>query len=262
MAFSNLLFLILIKKMEARKPIKIKKNMSLKLCLNSFVLVGSRNNYSLKSKITQSDSTTTEEKKDFSSTKKSFFKKSKKFSISGFKGKVTLFPKNKKSLIPAKSTYKIINPGNLKNIKIRKYNDQKRNKSTRNRKTSLKKLLFANKKDIAPKQNNINKTPKINLFMKNNDYNYGGFNECYRSFLKPSPPKKCKLHKFKADLSKNNINNNDSVYKQKIPPIFLNHLLFKSSSYYNTNKDKENLQISLTKRIKSKNLTILYYRPF
>ena len=248
--------------MEARKSTKIRKNMSLKLCLNSFVLDGNRNDYSLKSKITQSDSTTTEEKKDFSSAKKSFFKKSKKFSISGFKGKVTLFPKNKKSLIPAKSTYKIINPDNLKNIKIRKYNYQKRNKSTKNRKTNMKMLFFAKNKDIPSKKININKAPKINLFMKNNDYNYGGFNESYKSFLNPSPPKRCKLHKFKADLSKNNIKSIHSVYKQKIPPIFLNHLLFKSCAYCNTYKDKENLQISLTKRIKSKNLTILYYRPY
>ena len=251
--------------MEVRKSIKTKKYLSLKRYMNSSILDYNGNddqNDSLKSKITQSDSTTTEEKKDFSSVKKSFFKKPEKLLISDFNGKISSLKKKGKSLIPAKSKYKSIYQKYLKYIKIKKYNYQKRNKSTKNKKTNMKILFFAKNKD--EQQNKINnKVSKktLNIFIKNNDYNFGGFNENYKLFLKPSPPKKCKLHKYKVDLSKKNINNNYNVYKQKIPHVFLNHLLFNNRTNYDINKDKDNFQISTTERIESKNLTILYYRP-
>ena len=58
-----------------------------------------------------------------------------------------------------------------------------------------------------------------------------------------------------------NYNNyfNKQILIPKLPNVFINHLLFKND--INTSEDFKNLPISITKRIKSKNLTILYYRP-
>ena len=252
--------------MEIRKSIKIRKYLSLKRHINSSILDYNENsakNDSLKSRITQCDSTTSEEKKDFSSTKKSIFKKPGKLSISDFNVKVSSLQKKGKSLIPIKSKYKNIEQKCLKYLKIKKFNYQKRNKSTKNRKTNMKILFFGKNKDVPQKKiNNNNKAEKINIFIKNIDYNFGGFNENYKLFLNPSPPKRNKLHKYKADLIKKNINNNYNVHRQKIPHVFLNHLLFNNRKNYDINANKEKSRVSITERIKSKNLTIIYYRPF
>lgn len=253
--------------MEVRKSIKTRNYLSLKRYINSSIADYKENddqNDSSKSKITQSDSTTIEEKKDFSSAKKSFLNKPAQFLISDFIGKVASLRKRGKSLILTKLKYKSIYQKYLEYIKIKKYNYQKRNQSTKNRKTNMKILFFAKNKDIKQKKiinNNKEQKTNTNIFIKNNDFNFGGFNENYKSILKPSAPKRCKLHKYKVDLSKKNINNNYNVYRQKIPHVFLNHLLFNNRTNYNINKDKYNYQISITERIKSKNLTILYYRP-
>ena len=74
--------------MDSRKSIKIRKNFSLKRNLISFNFDNNErdiHNNSLKSKITQSDSTTTEERKDFSSAKKSFIRHLKNYLYQIFK---------------------------------------------------------------------------------------------------------------------------------------------------------------------------------
>ena len=71
--------------MEVRKSIKTRNYLSLKRYINSSIADYKENddqNDSSKSKITQSDSTTIEEKKDFSSAKKSFLNKPAQFLIS------------------------------------------------------------------------------------------------------------------------------------------------------------------------------------
>ena len=111
--------------MEVRKSIKTRNYLSLKRYINSSIVDYKENddqNDSSKSKITQSDSTTIEEKKDFSSAKKSFLNKPAQFLISDFIGKVSSLRKRGKSLIPTKLKYKSIYQKYLEYIKIKKNN--------------------------------------------------------------------------------------------------------------------------------------------
>ncbi len=71
-----------------------------------------------------------------------------------------------------------------------------------------------------------------------------------------------KLIYMDLDLSNKYINNLGNVNKQNFPHAFLNHLIFKNKTNLNNSNANNNLQISLTKRVKAKNLTILYYRPY
>jgi len=244
--------------MDSRKSIKIRKNFSLKRNLISFNFDNNERdilNNSLKSKITQSDSTTTEERKDFSSAKKSFHKTLKKLFISDFQSIIKVIKKKqKRNLIPAQATKKIISSKNLNYQKLKNYNYKKSNKSTRSKKIDIKILISKKNKDLHSKINN--NLPKRKIFITDNDYNnillpYDN----YKTILKPSPPKKTNLHGF-------NINNLGNVNKQNFPHAFLNHLIFKNKTNLNNSNANNNLQISLTKRVKAKNLTILYYRPY
>ena len=251
--------------MDSRKSIKIRKNFSLKRNLISFNFDNNErdiHNNSLKSKITQSDSTTTEERKDFSSAKKSFHKTLKKLFISDFQSIIKVIKKKQKpNLIPAQATKKIISSKNLNYQKLKNYNYKKSNKSTRSKKIDIKILISKKNKDLHSKINN--NLPKRKIFITDNDYNnillpYDN----YKTILKPSPPKKTNLHGFKIDLSNKYINNLGNVNKQNFPHAFLNHLTFKNKTNLNNSNANNNLQISLTKRVKAKNLTILYYRPY
>ena len=244
--------------MDSRKSIKIRKNFSLKRNLISFNFDNNErdiHNNSLKSKITQSDSTTTEERKDFSSAKKSFHKTLKKLFISDFQSIIKVIKKKQKpNLIPAQETKKIISSKNLNYQKLKNYNYKKSHKSTRSKKIDIKILISKKIKDLHSKINN--NFPKRKIFITDNDYNnillpYDN----YKTILKPSPPKKTNLHGF-------NINNLGNVNKQNFPHAFLNHLIYKNKTNLNNSNANNNLQISLTKRVKAKNLTILYYRPY
>ena len=67
---------------------------------------------------------------------------------------------------------------------------------------------------------------------------------------------------YKYDLSyKNNNSNINSVRNHKIPNVFLSHLLFKNETNVNNNNKENYLSFSIIQRIKSKNITTLYYRP-
>jgi hypothetical protein len=251
--------------MDARKSIKIRKNFSLKRNLISFNLENNERdiqNNSLRSKMTQSDSTTTEERKDVSSVKKSFHKKPRKLFISDFQNKKPVVKRILKPvLIPSKTTKKIISSNNLKYKKLRNYNCKKSNRSAKNKKIDVKILISNKNKDLHSKINN--NLHKRKVFITDNDYNnillpYDN----YKTILKPSPPKNSDLHRFKIDSSNKNINNLANVNRQNFPHVLLNHLVFKNKTNVNTSNENNNLQISLTKRIKAKNLTILYYRPY
>ena len=63
--------------------------------------------------------------------------------------------------------------------------------------------------------------------------------------------------KFENKNVFSNINNAyGCINNEKTPNIFLNHLLFQSK-----NKEDCCLTISLTRRLKSKNLLFIYYKP-
>ena len=51
------------------------------------------------------------------------------------------------------------------------------------------------------------------------------------------------------------------IYRTKIPHVFINHLVVKNRLNFNINKKSNYLSLLVSKRIKEKNLTILYYRP-
>ena len=186
-------------------------------------------NLSFKHKNTQSDSTTTEEKTGNNNIKKSFSQRIID--------------------IPKINFNNVNNFKNEKNIGIVSKNCDK---TIKNQNSNSKKLIFGEIKEESLKINNDIKIKDDNfkrIYSKKNII----------KSLKPFPPGINCLHNYKYSRSEQNIILNTKILTPKLPNVFINHLLFKNDIY--PSEDYKNLPISITNRIKSKTLTILYYRP-
>lgn len=136
----------------------------------------------------------------------------------------------------------INNIGNLINEKNMKYSCKKSKISIKDENTQSKKVNLGVKKEDLLKLN------------KNNQLRKDKYIEDVKNILlKEIPPKINYLHNYNYDLT-NNIN-------LKLPNVFINHIISKNSINVDINKNTSYIPLSITKRIKSKNLTILYYRP-
>ena len=183
-------------------------------------------NLSFKQRNTQSDSTTAEEKRSNNNIKKSFSQKN--FDIT----KINL-----------------TNVNNFNNEKNINFISKKVNKTIKKKNSNPVNSIFVERKEESLKINNKAEIKNDNFIRNNNEV------KC----LKSSPPGINCLHDYKYGISNNNSFFNSQILIPKLPNVFINHLLFKND--INSSEDFKNLPISLTKRIKSKNLTILYYRP-
>ena len=186
-------------------------------------------NLSFKHKNTQSDSTTTEEKTGNNNIKKSFSQR------------IIDIPK-----------INFNNVNNFKNEKNIGILSKKSNKTIKNKNSNSKKLIFGEIKEEALKINNDNK-------IKDDKFKRIDSKMNIIKSLKPFPPGINCLHNYKYGKSEQNIIFNSRILNPKLPNVFINHLLFKNN--INSSEDYKNLPISITNRIKSKTLTILYYRP-
>ena len=146
----------------------------------------------------------------------------------------------------------IDNIDNFNNVKNGEYIFKKSNKGIKEENTESKKPISDEKKEASLKVNNgpkrngkcIKNVKKINKNV----------------ILKPSPPDINYLHNYKYNLSNNNIINR-KLSISKLPNVFINHLFIKESLNVNINNNSNYIPLSVTKRIKAKKLTILYYRP-
>lgn len=167
----------------------------------------------------------------------------------------------KKSNITKSISLKNIKSRNIDNIKdeaIIKYISNKSNKNLKKRKSNSKKLIFGENKEFSLKVNNNNNQQILKENRLSNDKKKIAKNN-KNIILKPYPPQINDLYDFRYNLSdiKNIIDTN--ISKKQLPNVFINHLILQDN--INTNKITKNIPISMTKRIKNKNLTILYYRP-
>lgn len=187
-------------------------------------------NISFKSKYTQSDSTTTEEFQKSNNTLNSV--------------------SHKKKELP---NININNINKGKNI-IFKYSI--RNKSSKNRKVDLRKLTFKNNKKISLKFNN-NKQFRKDIF---NNVDFQAKKNVHKIILlKGAPPEDSFLHDYKFKLSKTDVIINKDICTYKCPHVLINHLVFPKK--INVNNNVRYIPLSITNRIRGKNLTVLYYRP-
>ena len=115
-------------------------------------------------------------------------------------------------------------------------------------------ILLKNKK-VHPKINNNNKIGKI---YKEDNKIRDEVTQIKKIKLKDTPPKLNDLFYTNFNLSKNRTNNDNSS-KLLIPNVFINHLMVDNANIYN--KSSRYFLLSTTNRIKSKKITLLYYRP-
>ena len=240
--------------MRATKKLFIKRN-------NSFTLRNLRINiiesnkkkeddYSLSIKNTQSDSSTTEEKREITSIK-DFYPSKNNYNL---KLKLLDLYKNKTISLSNKSiTTKI------KNIKEK---ISVNNNNTKNINTNSKKIIFGENKNINSKINNNKPNVKYNFNISNkfNNINIQDIKD-NKYLLKESPPSMNCLHNYKYNSSIRINKCSIDKHRPEIPHVFLNHLLSKERQNVNTFNKKNYLSLSIIQRIKSKNLTLLYYRP-
>ena len=219
--------------MESLQLINIKRNNSIIYKNTNLFNLDSKKkedeNLSFKHRNTQSDSTTAEEKKSNNNIKKSFSQKN--FSIT----KINL-----------------TNVNNFNNEKNINFISKKVNKTIKKKNSKSINSIFVERKEESLKINNNAEITNGN-FISNNHKN----NKV--NCLKSSPSGINCLHDYKYGISNYNNYFNKQILIPKLPNVFINHLLFKND--INTSEDFKSLPISITKRIKSKNLTILYYRP-
>ena len=147
----------------------------------------------------------------------------------------------------------IDNIDNFNNVKNNEYIFKKSNKGIKEDNTESKKPIFDEKKEIPLKCNNNGQKRKGKCIKNVKKINKS-------VILKPSPPEINYFHKYKFNLSNNYIINR-KLPNPKLPNVFINHLFMQESLNVNINKNSSYIQLSVTKRIKAKNLTILYYRP-
>ena len=201
------------------------------------------------SKKSQCDSITTDDKTEDKEIKNSVSQiciKKKKLFINEFSSEINLNKKENKNS-------NVDNIDNSKNINI----NNSINNSTK--KISNSKLLIF-KENKSPEINNKNKKRKLLL----KDIFYSKitddiFRENKYNFASSPPPTNC-LHYYNY-LTNSCINGNKEIYRTKIPHVFINHLVVKNRLNLNINKKSNYLSLLVSKRIKEKNLTILYYRP-
>jgi hypothetical protein len=216
-------------------------------------------NMSLKSKNTQSISTGPEDKKE-STLKKSQSHKGKDLShlLNNLSKKKNvneielLLKRRRKGSTPEKNANEVIDI----NEKDAMYslNDDR---VVKNRINDVKKniiILLKNKK-VHPKINNNNKIGKI---YKEDNKIRDEVTQIKKIKLKDTPPKLNDLFYTNFNLSKNRTNNDNSS-KLLIPNVFINHLMVDNANIYN--KSSRYFLLSTTNRIKSKKITLLYYRP-
>ena len=198
------------------------------------------------SKKSQCDSITTDDKTEDKEIKNSVSQiciKKKKLFINEFSSKINLNKKENKNSNVDNSIN--ININNTINNSIKKISNSKL-------------LIFRENK--SPEINNKDKKRKLlhkDLFyskitddiIRENKYN-----------LASSPPPTNCLHYYNY-LTNSCINENKEIYRTKIPHVFINHLVVKNRLNFNINKKSNYLSLLVSKRIKEKNLTILYYRP-
>ena len=186
-------------------------------------------NVSLNYKKTESNSTAAEEKNEINDIKRD----------------------NSQKNIASKKI-NIDNISNFYNEKNIEYIFKKCNKGIKEENDISQTQTFSEKKEV-PLQVNNNKIRKgkcIKHVKKNKNV-----------ILKPSPPAINYLHDYKFNLSNNNIINR-KLSNPKLPHVFINHLLTKDNPNVNIFNNFNFIQLAVTTRIKAKNLTILYYRPF
>lgn len=201
------------------------------------------------SKKSQCDSITTDDKTEDKEIKNSVSQiciKKKKLFINEFSSKINLNKKENKNS-------NVDNIDNSKNINI----NNSINNSTK-KKSNSKLLIF--KENKSPEINNKNKKRKL----LHKDIFYSKitddiFRENKYNFASSPPPTNC-LHYYNY-LTNSCINENKEIYRTKIPHVFINHLVVKNRLNFNINKKSNYLSLLVSKRIKEKNLTILYYRP-
>ena len=216
-------------------------------------------NISLKSKNTQSISTSPEDRKECA-LKKSQSQKgkdishilsnlSKKKNVNGIE---LLLKGRRKGSTPEKNANEVIDI-NQKND-IDSFNDELALKKKIN---NIKKniIILAKNKKINPKINNNNKFGKI---YKEDNKIRDEVTQIKKIKLKDTPPKLNDLFYTNFNLSKNRTNNDNSS-KLLIPNVFINHLMVDNANIYN--KSSRYFLLSTTNRIKSKKITLLYYRP-
>lgn len=216
-------------------------------------------NMSLKSKNTQSISTGPEDKKE-STLKKSQSHKGKDLShlLNNLSKKKNvneielLLKRRRKGSTPEKNANEVIDI----NEKDAMYslNDDR---VVKNRINDVKKniiILLKNKK-VHPKINNNNKIGKI---YKEDNKIKCEVTQIKKIKLKASPPKLNELFYTNFDLSKNRTIKEKSS-KIIIPNVFINHLMINEINL--SNNSARYSVLSTTNRIKSKNITLLYYWP-
>ena len=144
-----------------------------------------------------------------------------------------------------------------KKLFINEFSSEINSNSTK--KISNSKLLIF-RENKSPEINNKNKKRK--LLHKDIFYNKitdDIFRENKYNLASSPPPTNC-LHYYNY-LTNSCINENKEIYRTKIPHVFINHLVVKNRLNFNINKKSNYLSLLVSKRIKEKNLTILYYRP-
>ena len=198
------------------------------------------------SKKSQCDSITTDDKTEDKEIKNSVSQiciKKKKLFINEFSSKINLNKKENKNS-------NVDNIDNSKNINI----NNSINNSTK-KKSNSKLLIF--KENKSPEINNKNKKRKL----LHKDIFYSKITDDIIKYnLASSPPPTNCLHYYNY-LTNSCINENKEIYRTKIPHVFINHLVVKNRLNFNINKKSNYLSLLVSKRIKEKNLTILYYRP-
>ena len=116
-------------------------------------------------------------------------------------------------------------------------------------------IILAKNKKINQKINNNNKIGKI---YKEDNKIKCEVTQIKKIKLKASPPKLNELFYTNFDLSKNRTIKEKSS-KIYIPNVFINHLMINEINL--SNNSARYSVLSTTNRIKSKNITLLYYRP-
>jgi len=214
--------------MEVSESLNIKRNKSFifKNLNLSIPDIKNKDNENLSSnyKTIQSDSTTADDKNEINDIKRGTYKTDVTF-----------------------QKININNIDNLFNEKNLKDTSKKSKKSIKNVNIQPKKLNLEENEEELLKVNNKNQIRKGDL-IKNVKIKKN-------VLLKEFPPENNQLYNYKYELTNNNI------IIPKLPNVFINHLILKNSINVYMNKSANYIPLSITKRIKSKNLTILYYLP-
>jgi hypothetical protein len=223
--------------------------------------------YSLSIKNTQSDSSTTEEKKDNKSIKDFFpFKNTNIFRIADlYKNKsISRSNKNRNISTKIKNVKEKININNDINNNTKKiYNNVNNiNNNTKNKNTNSKLFISGENKIINSKINNNNPNVKYN-FNYNNKFNNINLIDIKdnKYILKKSPPAMNVLYNYKYNSTFKINNCIIDKCSSEIPHVFLNHLLYKEGQNINNYNKTNYLSLSIIQRAKAKKITLLYYRP-